>query len=332
MSPAQPHTLIVGVNWLGDSCMAMPAIQAWKQQHPDHILSLLVKPPLAPLWQCHDAIDQIITMQPGKLGPLRTGWYLRRTPYETAYIFPNSWRAAIPPRVAAIPRRIGFAGHYRRSLLTTVVPDAPATLHQQWEFARILQLPAETNLPLPALTLPPPPSAIRAIAKPIIGILPGAARGPAKQWPLEHFIAAAQDLRKTHDFHFAVLGTPAEGPLCRKVTEALAPQAVCLAGQTTLPTLAACLRACQGVLSNDSGGMHLAAAVGTPVVAIFGLTSPAKTGPIGPYTRCLQPPGISGSRNIARHSRQAGRILASIPPQDAAQTLLACISDKRRTT
>lgn len=322
------NTLICGVNWLGDSCMSMPAIQAWKARHPHHTLTLLIKPGLQSLWQCHPAIDQILTLAPGNRGPFQTGRDLRKQPFETAYIFPNSWRAALPPWIGKIPRRIGFAGHTRRWLLTTVIPDSPATEHQQWEYARILDLPRSDSLPMPELVLPDPPEAMAQQKGPCIGILPGAARGPAKRWPSGHFIEAARHLRQQQDFHFCVMGTPAEAPVCEEIASALQPHAQCLAGSTTLPTLAAALRSCAGVLTNDSGGMHLAAAVGSPVVAMFGLTDPAKTGPIGPYTSCLQPAGIQGARKISRHSEEAQRILASIAPKEAASALLECMQNK----
>ncbi len=333
MSTAHAHNILIcGVNWLGDSCMAMPAIQAWKEKHPHRQITLLIKPPLAPLWQCHAAINHIITLAPGKIGPITTGMHLRKSRFEAAYIFPNSWRAAIPPWIANIPQRTGFAGHARKWLLTQVTPDAPESEHQQWEYARILNLPLTQALPLPTLALPPPPAEITRHAQSCIGLLPGAARGPSKRWPTKHFIAAAQELRKADDFHFAVMGTPTEAPLCQEITHALQPHAQCLAGNTTLPTLAAVLRHCVGVLSNDSGGMHLAAAVGTPVVAMFGHTDPQKTGPIGPHTRCLQPANIQGSRKVSRNSAEAQRALASIPPEDAATALLGLMRTKAGAT
>jgi len=328
--PAPQHTLICGVNWLGDACMSMSAIQAWKSAHPERKLALLAKPALVPLWQCHRAIDQVLSLPPGNLGTFNAGRNLRQTPFQEAYIFPNSWRAALPPLIGRIPRRIGLAGHTRSWLLTGIIPEAPETEHQQWEYARILGLPLTEPLPLPDLKLPDAPAALSSLSRPIIGILPGAARGPAKRWPAKHFIAAAQSLHQSHDFHFVIMGTPDEAALSREITQALQPYATCIAGQTTLPILAASLQACAGILSNDSGGMHLAAAVGTPVVAMFGRTNPAKTGPIGPYTRCLQPPGIQGTRRIPRNSAEAERILASIPPEQAAQALLNLIQEKNR--
>jgi heptosyltransferase II len=326
------QVLICGVNWLGDSCMSMPAIQAWKEQNQDHQITLLTKAPLVPLWQCHAAIDRIITLAPGNIGPIKTGLALRQEKLEAAYIFPNSWRAALPPWIARTAQRTGFAGHSRAWMLTQTIPDAPDSEHQQWEYARILGLPATTSLPMPEIHLPEPPAQVAGIRAPLIGILPGAARGPAKRWPMEHFIAAARHLRKAQDFHFLIMGTPAEAALCQQIAQTLEPNALCLAGVTTLPAFAASLRACHGVLSNDSGGMHIAAAVGTPVTAMFGLTNPAKTGPIGPYTRCLQPAGITGARKIARASEAAERVLAAITPEEAALALLDLMRRKGSLT
>jgi heptosyltransferase-2 len=302
--------------------MSMPAIQAWKSRNPDHKLSLLVKPPLIPLWQHHNAIDEIIPLTPGNLGPIKTGPALRQKCFHQAFIFPNSWRAALPPYIARIPRRIGFAGHTRRMLLTDVITPPTSEPHQQWEYASILELPADTTLPPPQLNLPAPPKAFQAIGdKQIIAILPGAARGPAKRWPTEHFLETARILAKANDYHFVLLGTAAEASLCQKISQSFTGASSSFAGSTTLPELASILKHCTGVLSNDSGGMHLAAAVGTPVVAMFGLTNPAQTGPIGPYTTCLQPPGIQGNRRISRCSAEAESALASIRPDEAAHAL-----------
>lgn len=323
------HILICGLNWLGDGCMSMPALQAFRASHPSAHIAMLVKPPLAPLWRCSNAVDEVLTLLPGHSGPFRTGISLRATPFTKAYIFPNSWRAALPPFVARIPARIGFRGHMRRILLTTVIPEPQEDVHQQWEYAAILQLPPDTpSLPPPELTLPPPPADCprRTPAMPLFAILPGAARGPAKRWPETHFVAAAHILYQNQPCQFLVMGTPAESPLCQAVADALPGNAVCLAGKTALPEFAAALQACDGVLCNDSGGMHLAAAVGTPVVAMFGLTNPAQTGPIGDRVTCLQPEGIQGTRRIPRSSTKAQEVLAAIPPERAVRALLQLVS------
>ncbi len=272
-------------------------------------------------------------MLPGLQGPIQTGLSLKAPPFDTAYVFPNSWRAALPPFVARIPVRVGFRGHARACLLTTIRPTPQPPPHQQWEYAAILGLPGNnTPLPLPALALPQLPQGFPQVdpSVPLVALLPGAARGPAKRWPAVHFIEAARNLHARTPCRFVIMGTPAEEPLCRSVSDALQPDASCLAGKTSLPMFAAALQACAAVLANDSGGMHLAAAVGTPVVAIFGLTNPEQTGPIGPNTVCIQPDNVQGSRQIARTSEKAKAALASIPPQRATDALFSFLTQQRR--
>lgn len=131
---------------------------------------------------------------------------------------------------------------------------------------------------------------------PLLGVNPGAEYGPAKRWPAERFIEAARHVHRLTGCHCWVFGGPADVPVARRIAEALAETAPpatvrCLAGETSLRELCAALKACDVVLTNDTGPMHLAAAVGTPVVVPFGSTSPELTGPGlpgDPRHRCLK--------------------------------------------
>jgi ADP-heptose:LPS heptosyltransferase len=163
----------------------------------------------------------------------------------------------------------------------------------------------------------PPGGVFRATDKPtppLISIIPGAARGDSKRWP--HFAEAGRLLAAAiPDLRFAILGTKAEDGLCQQVADAIgADRAVNAAGRTSLPEFAALLAASSAVLCNDSGGMHLAAAVGTPVVAVFGLTDWRRTGPLGRMSVVVRQQGVEGRRAIARHSAAAAAVLNSIPP------------------
>ena len=149
---------------------------------------------------------------------------------------------------------------------------------------------------------------------PWVAILPGAARGPSKQWPQEHFVAAAQQIAATHPCRFVILGTPSEAALCEQIAGTLGEAAISLAGKTSLPELTAALARCSTVLCNDSGGMHVAAAVGTRVVALFGMTDPGKTGPLGKGHRVMGAEGGTHSRDIHRESAEAEACLRSIDP------------------
>lgn len=307
--------------------MSMPALQRFRQQHRDAHLAILVKPPLASLWKLQPAVDEVLILEPGNAGLLRTAAMLRKAQFHTAYIFPNSWRSALVVYLAAIPERIGAGGPARRPLLTLRIrlSKRAHTQHQQWEYADILQIPSSELLPVPQLAihasdsvLPPAETSIKTV-----GLIPGAARGPSKQWPESCFLRAAHLVLQTFpDCRFAIFGTTTEMLLCQRLASALPASSVMLAGGTTLPQFAASLAACTTVICNDSGGMHLASVVGTPVIAVYGLTDPDKTGPLGTGHQCIQADHVRASRSIARRAPDAVRALNSITPERVAEAAI----------
>ena len=313
--------LICGTNWLGDSIMSMPALQELKQCCPATHLTLLVKPGMVPLWEMHSAVDRIIPIAQGRGGTRRTVQVLRRQSFDRAVIFPNSFRSALLPFMGGVPRRRGVASHWRTPLLTERRPTrAPGdTSHQAWEYYRLLGLPEVGKLPAARIT-PPDPARDEAAqlmgagdSRPWIAMLPGAARGDSKRWPRERFVDVAQGLVQSHGVRMALFGTAAERPACDHIAAAVGDAACNLAGKTSLTVLAAGLARCAAVVSNDSGGMHLAAALGIPVVAIFGLTDPDLTGPLGDANRviCGASPG-QRTRDVPRESPVAAAALRSV--------------------
>lgn len=329
------RTLIYAPNWLGDAVMAMPALQVWRRWNPGTSLTVLTKTALAPLWRMHPAVDEVMELGPGNAGTLLAARDIRARAFSDALILPNSFRSALIPWKAGVPRRRGFARHGRTLLLTErAQPRLAAThAHQCWENADILLGDGwweGEGLPPPQLGLSRGDvhAACRAFRIPpdslLVGIIPGAARGSSKRWP--HFgEAAARLAAEIERLRFVVLGTAAESGLCREVAARVGPAATCVAGGTTMPQFAALLAACQLVLCNDSGGMHLAAAVGTPVVAVFGMTDPGRTGPLGAGHAVVRRDDVQGDRAISRNSRDAQAVLASIEPDrvvGAARKLL----------
>ncbi len=324
MNSEPSNILISGVNWLGDSCMTMPAIQLFKKKNPTTSLSILVKPKLAPLWEMHDDIDHIITLSAGLNGTLATSRKLRPKQFDAAYIFPNSWRSALIPRLSRIPVRIGTPGHKRSFMLTNLISQSikQTKTHQMWEYMHILGLDDfENEIGLPSLNISNTYlSDVHTkfglpTEKSLVGILPGAARGPSKRWPANHYITAAKTLISETGCHIAVFGTNGESALCKQVADKIGESVYNLAGKTSLPELTALLGSCKCILCNDSGGMHLAAATGTTVVAVFGLTDPATTGPIGSKHKIITANDVSArSRNIAKESKEAEEALFSIKP------------------
>ena len=320
--------LVCGVNWIGDAVMSMPALQTWRERHPDARLDLLVKPGLLPLWSLHGAPDRLHRMEPGCAGAWRTARLLRKQSCDAACIFPNSFRSALIPWLAGLPRRTGMPGHGRRWLLSaTPAGTPPAGRHQAYEYYHLLSEAPPDPLPAPRLELP---EALQKWARdqealrpgPQVTFLPGAARGPSKQWPEPHWVALGRQLFESgFGGTLLIQGGPAEAALCNRIAGDIGRGAVSLAGQTDVPQWAALMSRCALVVCNDSGGMHLAAAVGAPVLALFGLTDPEKTGPLGARCRVLQHSSVR-RRDIPRDCPEARAALAAITPDEVLQESL----------
>jgi len=325
--------LIIGLNWIGDAVMSMPALQLYRQEYPDAEIVLLTKPGLKPLWEMHSAPDAILLQNETR----QTVKMLKRSVYSRAFIFPNSFRSAYLPFAAGVPRRIGAAGHARRLMLTERICLGAG--HQQFEYMNILGVQGEP--PLPQLQVPheifrslerklhhlPNIGSSMAVifqaleaeraagSRPVVTLLPGAARGPSKRWPAEHFIELAKRLWMELNAVVVLSGGPDDAAACAEIAEAAGDDVLNLAGQTTLKEWAALLKISDCVVSNDSGGMHLAAALDTPVAAIYGLTDPRKTGPLGKNI-VLQKSELK-NRDIKRNSEAARRALEAVAPDEA---------------
>ena len=327
------HLLLISPNWLGDVVMALPAFQQWRATHPGSRVTVLAKPGVAALWSLVGGVERIVTLLPGRAGRRETLRTLRALDCGAALLMPHSFRAGWIAWRAGVPVRRGTTGQFRRWLINDPVSLAALeNRHQQYEGFHLFDLVPETPPPAPRLTIPPDAArdaAAQARLDPAcryVALLPGAARGDSKRWPGESFAAAAQQVAgHLPALRFLVCGTPAEAEVCAAVAAAIGAEAANLAGQTRLPALAALLSQCAAVCCNDSGGMHLAAAVDVPVVAVFGLTDPARTGPLG-RARVIAPPGVTVSRAIPRHSPEAARALASIAPGRVAEALLEVLT------
>jgi lipopolysaccharide heptosyltransferase II len=322
--------LICGLNWLGDAILAMPALQVLSFHHADAELTLLTKPELAPLWEMHQSPARILTL-PNKGRSLRpTLQALRELDIATAYVLPHSFRSALPPFLAGIPNRIGLPGHFPRDVMLTEVRRAwggAGRTHQVYEMLDLF-FPDQHRRAFapPKLTVPTEgretmKATLASLPQPWITVIPGAARGPSKQWPAERYAETAAQLVAQTGGSIITLGTKKEQAACQQVAAASAPNGLNLAGETTMQELAAVLSLSSLSLCNDSGGMHLAAALGTPVVALFGITDPDSTGPLGPHIRILQH-AVRRSRDVPRRSAEAEKALASISTTEVIQASL----------
>ena len=316
--------------------MAMPALQQFQARWPRRRVVILAKPPLLPLWGMHGAVHAVLPLDEGLAGVWRATRMVRARHAAIAYVLPNSIRSALVPFGAGVRARIGQRGQRWPGMLTHLVTGSPDAKreHQAWEYMRILGVDDVATLERPRLDIPSEvvtetDARLDVVpGVPLIGVLPGAAYGPSKRWPSRNFAEVARMLRTQLRGRVVLLGGKAEVPVCAEVEAALGGAVLNLAGATSLPELAAGLARCSVVLCNDSGGMHVSAAVGTPVVAVYGITDPAATGPLGPGHRIVFTPGVRQSRNLARDSDAAREALAAITPARVVAEALAALQER----
>jgi len=281
--PKQLHPfrlLLRSPNWLGDACMAAPAVRAIKAGRPDMHLTVLTQRKLAPLWREMPEVDEVLEIPP-KASPRKVARLIMASGhYDTAILLPNSIRSALEVWLARIPRRVGREGHRGRRLLNQFLkadPQIHPVRHQSEELLQMVRKIGAPELP-PLHSRPTPEGPLR------LALCPGAEYGPAKRWPLERYRAVMEKIATKHDMTWVVVGTAKESPLGEQLAKEFPGNVENLCGKTTLPELIAELKRCRLLLTNDTGTMHLADLLGVPVVAIFGSTEPALTGPSGATT------------------------------------------------
>ena len=326
--------LIHSPNWLGDVVMALPAFRAWRDRHADEPVHILAKRRVAAIWGFVRDIDSVIVLEEGRDGARAAREAIRAAKCDEAILLPQSFRSAWIVWRAGVGNIRGTAGQFRSFMVSdTVSLDGLEEAHQQIEYARILGV-EDAELPPPCAAVDvsrlPFPNGAGAVAKALV-ILPGAARGDSKRWPSANFAeVAVKALESGVMDRIVICGTPGEAEECEAVTDGVStrfPDTVLnLCGKTKLPELAGLLSRCRAVCCNDSGGMHLATAVGAPVVAVFGLTDPGKTGPLG-RSAVVAAEGVKVSRLIPRESEAATRALASVSA-DKVFAALRHLADK----
>ena len=286
--------LIVGPAWVGDMVMAQSLFITLREQHPDCLIDVLAPgwslPLLTRIPEVRKGIDVPITHGEFALVKRwRLGRALRAEHYDHALVLPRSFKAALIPFFAKARIRTGYRGEMRYGLLNDIRPLDKNRLTQTVQRFVALGHSAETEL---SLTIPAPHLRVDRVnqqvllqrfdlkpQKGLIALLPGAEYGPAKQWPAEHFATLAGQLH-AQGRRVVIIGSQKDN----KIAEAILKQSPApidnLCGQTSLTDAIDLIAACDAAISNDSGLMHIAAAVNTPLVAIYGSSSPTYTPPL----------------------------------------------------
>ena len=289
--------LVVAPSWIGDTILAQPLLALLKRKHPDAWIEVLAPDWSAPLLERMAEVNAVI-INPFGHGEL--GFCARRTlgrrlasaDFSGAYILPNSWKSALVPFFAGIPCRIGYRGE-ARYLLLNERHRLDVVAHPQ-----LVQRYAALAGPLPAI-LPRPDlsstveqqNAVRMTlnltqdAAPVI-FCPGAEFGPAKRWPAQHYAALAR-LIATPRNPVWLVGSTKDVAIGEEIAAAAGGAALNLCGRSSLGQAIDLLASARCVVSNDSGLMHVAAALGRPLVALYGSSSPTYTPPLSPHAKIV---------------------------------------------
>lgn len=280
-----PATLVIGPSWVGDMVMAQCLFAALKDMDPERPIDVVApawaSPLLGRMPQVRSRIDA--PFRRGKFG-MADRWRLGRAlrgRYEQAYVMPGSWKSALVPFFARVPRRAGYLREMRYGLLNEIVPLSDKVKRKTAK--AFFGLARGGKFHAPRLTVD---AANRADllerhglqAGGFAALVPGAEFGPAKRWPSESYAGLAKALI-ARGLRVVLLGSANDSGVVREIA-ALAPGAIDLAGKTRLEDAIDLMSAARLAVTNDSGLMHIAAAVGTAVVAIYGSTSPDDTPPL----------------------------------------------------
>lgn len=301
MTGEAKRTVVVAPNWVGDNVMALPVLEALAAT--DRRLTVLAKPHLGSLLEQVPAVDEVVERQESDEETVER---LRQGTFDEAVILPNSFRSAWLPWRAGIPLRWGYRGRpfrwsFRWPLLRPGVRRPREKGRHQTEDYR--ELLAAMAVAAPASWIPRLELSTQMTEKgrallaranlesgsgPLIGLFPGAEFGPSKRWPWKRFVALSRELRRRWpESRQLIVAGPKEIWLAVRIYEETGKIHPVIGPDLDLGQLTAVLSQLDLLVSNDSGPMHLAAALGVPCVALFGPTDPQRTGPTGEGHRVL---------------------------------------------
>jgi heptosyltransferase II len=337
--------LVRATNWVGDAIMALPALRAVRDRFPQAHIAILAVPYVADIYRGQGVADELIAYRrkgehAGIRGREMLGRELKERKFDTALLLQNAFDAAWVAWRAGIPGRIGYDRDGRGWLLTQAIPVPKAGAippHEKYYYLELLKragwiekLPEveEISLAIPADEAKRAEEKLQSFgSRPNtarIAVGAGASYGSAKCWPPERFASALNQVVAERGAEVILFGTPAEGGVSAAIQAGLAHRAVDLTGQTEISELPALLSRCTAFLGNDSGAMHVAAAVGLPVVAVFGSTDPEGTAPVTPGCTVIQEKPYC-SPCFLRRCPTDHRCMTAIPPERVSAGMLKAL-------
>jgi len=336
ISSTPAPVLLVSYVWIGDFIRCHSIVKLLRAQAPERPVDIVSSSLCAPLADYMPGLRRAIVfdLPRRRLAFARhraLAERLRAERYGQAIVMLRTWKSALAPALAGIPVRTGFIGEWRFGLLNDLrygERRLPRMIDQMGALALPEGAPLPPGWPLPELIVPADEIAAwrarRGLTddpRPVIAFAPGAV-GAGKAWPVGHYAALAERLTQAGAAVW-VLGGPAEMPLARAIAQAGGSRVRDLTGHDLRDAVLA-LAAADAAVTNDSGLMHVAAAIGTPTVAIFGPTSPWHWKPLNPVAAILEPPGDEAARERARvqgNRAVAHRRTADVAPERVLQAL-----------
>ena len=323
--------LVRATNWVGDAVMSVPALRALRERFPSAEISILAKPRVADLYRREPFCDRLIPF----VSTRRAARELRAIGFDCALLLQNAFRAAAIAFLAGVPERIGYARDGRGLLLTRAIPvprSGEIPTHQRFYYLELLRraglietLPANDAIYLEGAKAAREAGLERfrdlGLGGSVIGVSPGAAYGSAKRWLPERFAEAAGSIARETGAAVAVFGSLDERDLCASVAAAIRAPARNFAGETSLAEFIDLAAACRVYVSNDSGAMHIASALGVPTVAVFGATDAAATGPASPLARVIRQ-AVDCSPCLLRECPIDHRCMTRVESSQVAQAAL----------
>lgn len=320
--------LVIGPSWVGDMMMSQSLYRTIKALHPHAQIDVMAPQWCRPLLAKMPEVNQAIPMPLGhgslEIGERRRlGISLRENRYDQAIVLPNSLKSALVPFFANIAKRTGWRGEMRYGLLNDIRPlnkeAFPLMVQRYVALAYDKQtIQSAADIPSPILnpklvTVPQEVSETLQTfgideSRPIIGFCPGAEFGPAKRWPHYHYATLAQELISLKGYRVLLFGSQKDHPAGEDIRQSLTDEAkpYChnLAGETSLEQAVNLIDACQAVVSNDSGLMHVAAALDKPLVALYGPSSPDFTPPLSDKAEVIRL--IKGYHKVRKGDGESG--------------------------
>lgn len=336
--------LVIGPSWVGDMMMSQSLYRTLMKLHPAAQIDVMAPEWCRPLLKRMPEVNQALSMPLGH-GALalaerrRLGHSLKANNYHQAFVLPNSFKSALVPFFAGVPRRIGWRGEMRYGLLNDVrvldksafpmmVQRYVALAYDKTHIRNAGDLPQPLLWPRLDVLQDDVVSARQVFSLPggrqAIGFCPGAEFGPAKRWPHYHYAALAHQLI-SEGYQILLFGSAKDSSIGDEIRAMLSPserEHCCnLAGRTSLEQAVTLLAGCRAVVSNDSGLMHIAAALGLPLVALYGPTSPDFTPPLAQRVKVIRL--ISGYQRIRKGEDAQGyhQSLIDIQPERVAAEL-----------